>query len=481
MRLTTARCEAPHASARGAAFRHAGGYALLVVALSLAEFPLPVAAANHYLRAGATGGNTGTSWTNAWTTFGTVTWIRGDTYYVAGGIYNENVLVTKALAGTNWITVKKANPADNAADPGWDASYASLTATVNGAFELDDGYMELDGVTGFGTGPHGLLIWNTNCTTTLRLDGSSGPYHVLHCEIKGAGFAASTAGFDGVYNNNASVPQKGLHLAFCWIHQVTRNGVTLGGLVGTSYADYGLLFENNVISETGGCLDLGTHGQGMQISFGTEDRFTIIRGNTFRNIEGTGMVVWLGGPGSIHHDALVYNNLFYIDDVSTYKILSPGAIYAHIAASGCSNIMICNNTFHGLGSPNLPICALDTVGAINNVLQNNLWEQCCFTTPHRGFSTESNNGYFGNTGTGIPVGTLNQIDGSSSTLSNPKLGDFRLLPQGYAVGAGVNLSRTFATDFFGGVRGSAWDIGGCQYGADTGPAIPTAVRTGTPP
>ena len=53
-------------------------------------FCTPVQAANHYVRAGATGSADGTDWTNAFTDL-PATLTRGDTYFVADGTYGNGV------------------------------------------------------------------------------------------------------------------------------------------------------------------------------------------------------------------------------------------------------------------------------------------------------------------------------------------------------------------------------------------------------
>ena len=53
-------------------------------------------AANHCVRAGATGANDGSSWADAWTDLpGTFT--RGDTYYVAAGAYGPHAFIAIPL------------------------------------------------------------------------------------------------------------------------------------------------------------------------------------------------------------------------------------------------------------------------------------------------------------------------------------------------------------------------------------------------
>jgi len=442
---------------------------LACVVFVLASCPQTFAG-SHYIRAGATGGaNDGSSWANAWTSFGSVKWIRGDTYFVAGGTYSGDVAVAKEPSGQQWITIKKANAADNSKDGNWSGSYATDQAVISGTVKLANGYVELDGVTGEGTAGHGIKIHNPAETTVLSLGYNSGPYHVFHCEVRGP-TRLSKAGFDGIHNNNGSA-QKGLRIGNCWVHECGRNGITIGFIVGTSYEDYGMLFENNVIEETGGNL-AGAHSNPIQIGYATGDAYLIIRGNVFRNNVGSAPVTYLGGKGSDHRFSRIYNNLFVITDRSKYGC-SPGVVWAHSGAAACHKIEVYNNTFYGV---RLGQCALDTVGAKDNVLVNNVWENCEFTGKHRGFAEESNNGYFGNTGGGVPKGSKNQVNGSSTTLANPGEGDFSLLPNGYAAGAGADLSKIFTTDFAGNARGAKWDIGaGTAGGRKCSIAKPSAA------
>ena len=62
-------------------------------------------AANHYVRAGATGSASGNDWTNAYTALPS-SLIRGDTYYIADGSYAGYIFNT-AASGTTLITIKK--------------------------------------------------------------------------------------------------------------------------------------------------------------------------------------------------------------------------------------------------------------------------------------------------------------------------------------------------------------------------------------
>ena len=72
--------------------------------------------ATRYIRAGASGANNGTDWTNAYTSW--PTFVRGDVYYVADGTYSDLQCDT-AVSGVQLITVKKAIEADHGTSTGW--------------------------------------------------------------------------------------------------------------------------------------------------------------------------------------------------------------------------------------------------------------------------------------------------------------------------------------------------------------------------
>lgn len=422
----------------------------------------------HYIRAGAVGANDGSSWANAWTSLGAATWTRGDTYYIAGGTYNESafVYIHPATSGTSTVAIKKANASDNSGDPGWSSAYATDVAYINGpsgsifpVLDFANGYVTIDGVTGSGTSGHGIVIYNQSHTDVVLFEAGSG-YSISHCEIKGTSYGGTTDGYSGIQFSGG----KNIYVGYCWIHDVSINGLVSFAVVGTSYSDYGFLFENNVLSETGGCTDPGKHGQGMQLGFNSEMAYCIIRNSIIRNAVGSAFIAFLGGGSANHHDFRIYNNIFYITDPVTYDIVSPGVIWSHIDAVK-TNISILNNTTYGLtGATISGSVILEHPSPTNTVLDNNIFEGCRLTG-HAGLTTESNNGYYNNTGSGIPSGTTNQVNGSSTTFNNAASYDFTLKAGGYAVGAGLDLSATFTTDITGTTRSSPWSLGAYSYGS----------------
>ena len=449
----------------------------ICVLISLLIFiPSTAWSANHYIRAGATGLNNGSSWANAWTTFGAVTWTNGDTYYIAGGTYSENVSIP-SRSGTSWITIKKANAADNGGDTGWSSSYATTQAVISGGLIIAADYTEIDGVTGSGGAGYGIKIQPATDTTAVWIDSGTNPVYLHHLEIQGYNRVTGTAG--GVYNNNTGgVTAKGLHMAYCWIHDTAFNGVTLGGTVGTSYTDYGLLFENNYLSNIGGGTPL-IDMQSIQLSYGNQDAYTIIRNNTFKNGRGTAFITYMDGGGT-HSRSRVYNNLFYITYTVTYT-LSPGAIVLLPGAGATDGIYIYNNTFYGVSGSGASRIEMGSA-ATNVEVKNNIWSNCFNTgSLSIGALTASNNSYYNNTGT-ISSGETNQITATEDVFVSAAGENFHLKNGTVSpVDSGLDLSSIFTTDHDGVGRpqGSAWDRGAYEFVSGTIYPTLTVIMSGT--
>ena len=413
------------------------------------------------LQALAAGLNNGSSWEDAWTNLSSVTWIRGDTYYIAGGTYTGDATMNPG-AGASWTVLKKSNAADNGADANWDVSYASDQTVITGNFIAAGSYLQIDGVTGSSTNGHGIKLTNTeNTGTVVSVYSTASFVKFEHVEIAGPGSGSSATGNDLLYWNPSAESKKGLLVHFCYIHGCTRNGITLGWVLGTSHTDYGVLIENTVISETGGCTDMSIHGQGIQMCFTSasmrEHGWVTMRDSVIRNVEGSGYIAHIG-VGFLH-DFRYYNNLFINIDNTEYNYCSPGVINNNGSAT-CSNFFMANLTFYGIGGSNTNLAQVRFYSTKNtNIsLTNCVWENCYFSTTNIGCD-QGNNGFFNNTGAGVPSGTPGQVNGASTTFNDAPGIDFTLKSSGYAIGVGADLSAIFTTDFSGATRYAPWDIG----------------------
>lgn len=107
-----------------------------------------VSAANIYVRSGATGNASGSDWINACPSIPS-TLVRGNTYYIADGIYKGATFKTPAK-GATLITIKKATIADHGTATGWSNVYGDGEARFTDTIVFGSSYWLFDGQTGGG-------------------------------------------------------------------------------------------------------------------------------------------------------------------------------------------------------------------------------------------------------------------------------------------------------------------------------------------
>ena len=173
-------------------------------------------AANHYIRAGAAGNNSGSDWNNALPNFPN-SLVRGDTYYIAAGNYGNHTF-NDPVSGTALITIKRASDNDHGTDTGWSSTYASGQAAFEGGWQIYSDYYVFDGAQRNSdwylgaTNQYGIRVANT------RLDDGAGKGadHVVFRKIDFHGGGRDTGkGDDVIYgltgNSNISFSECALH------------------------------------------------------------------------------------------------------------------------------------------------------------------------------------------------------------------------------------------------------------------------------
>jgi len=443
-------------------------------------------AANRYIRAEATGANNGTSWTDAWASFSSVAWTRGDTYYVASGLYPENVTIS--VSGSSWLYIKKATVGEHGTDTGWNDSYASGPAEIRGncavtgtnianPLRILSSFIDVDGVTGSDNSGHGIKIALAGCSDTtwatggiVILGAGSDSIHLNHMDISGGGFGTYYS-TDGLYQVQlATNPAIDIEVKNTWIHDVSRNGITIGGQQGTSFSagSRGFLFENSHVERTGGCTYPNWHGQGVQIYGGGGTSYVIFRNSKFIDISGTGYIAFLGG--SAYDNTRIYNNIFYSTDKAQFTA-SPGVITVLDSALSSDNLQVYNNTFYNI---DLKGVTNWTSSGSGNELKNNIFVNSSFSYGNIGFIFE-NNDYYNNTYNSSVTWRYFNEPGYQTETADPFVSsagyDFRLVSTANAVNSGANLGSTFSSDFVDVSRpqGSAWDIGAYEYAGGSPP------------
>ena len=428
-----------------------------------------------YIRSGAAGTGSGDDWTNAYASFAAAgAYARDCTYYVAGGLYSENVTVSTAESSTLWVKFKKANASDNSGVAGWDASYATDQAVITGKFIVTTvGYVEVEGVTGSGNSGHGIKFYVSGTYTYGVIDFRNSPavsLHLHHVEIEGPGYEYGSAGVDGIYWNGTG---KDFQVSYCYIHEIPRNGVLIGGVAGTSFTtagEQGVLFENNYVTRTGGVgiAYPALHGQAIQVGYNSANAYTIFRNNTFVNTRGSANIAFLGGASASHTYSQIYNNLFYITDTTTTYDASPGTIWTNNAGGAVTDhIYIYNNTVFNFSDLYGRFYITSSADVTDVIVRNNLWVNSTLPTGYLGSATTiSENGFYNNTGGGTATETASPFTDSANW-------DFTLKVTSNAATSGADLSAVFTTDILGITR-SNWSIGAYEYATDeTAPNLNT--------
>lgn len=449
--------------------------AVLVLALlvSMGQIGLPIGtrispSRFRYITASGAGAATGTDWANACKGFtgacGGNNLVRDHTYYLASGLYAENVAITKAVSGTRRLTFLKAIPTDHGTEVGWNPAYgvgqAEITPSIAQGFAIaaNNGYITIDGQVGSGTSGHGIKIrplLNRGTTLVIGLftGNSSNSIHLRHIELEGPGedrladgtvFDTSggatctrptpqTCGFnaDGVYSVN-STPVSDLQMSDLYIHHFSREPITLFGV-------------NNVIIEKTHLArnhtangPFGQHGQGIAYTLPPADH-VIIRNNTLEDITGSAAVALLGANGLTYSNFYICGNIFYSSDSARYAY-SPAAIWGH-AGAVLKNVKVFNNSFYSISRPNTWMQGADAGG---NETKNNIYANSRFAVGQIG-SISTHNYYFNNAGAAVPSGETGQQDGTGSPFVSAPANSSLARTAGVAVPAPCAVDRNGVT------------------------------------
>jgi len=304
----------------------------LLIFLVFFVIPNIASAANHYIRAGATGANDGSDWTNAWTNMPS-SFVRGDTYYVADGSYTGRTLNT-AVSGSAWIYIKKATTTNHGTDTGWVSSYGDGTATFT-PFLINTSYWEINGQTRGGD-------WKSSYG--FKIDSSSSSYAIKsttagvsnltfkYIDIQGTGMGSGKCdiSIDIKYGYHDNVT-----IAYNYIHDVDTGHIDSGGM-NNFLVEYNYFARNN---STASC-----HGNSLA---DTASDNVIIRYNIWADIEGTGVITALNRD-SIPRNCEnweIYGNVFFRSEGNPYGMgdLDLGIVQV-INQQSAINWKIYNNT-----------------------------------------------------------------------------------------------------------------------------------------
>lgn len=416
---------------------------LILVVLSLA---VSATAANRCVRAGATGANNGTDWSNAYTQL-PATLVRGDTYYIADGTY-PSYTFTALASGTNFIYVKKATVAEHGIVAGWDDSYGDGFATLgrlgfNAPNSGNGGYIDINGYSthvtgnwGFKMGPFGIQ------ESAIVFDSGAGNWP--ECKFRYIQLAGPMTGTD--MPSSANPP-------WSWgFYIFPYNGVPTGSYYSTSnmliqYCDL-RGFGTGIGDSTGNTssvveycnfYDFRVTGADHANVYLAKGSYITFRYNRVWNYNAEG-VYFVGNTTGWK----IYGNLFFNGGDTAHGIELPWD-RTH------SNMKIYNNTFVNLSHSCIYVG--DTATTVNVEISNNLF---------------SNIGYNGNQGIwlsngGTGVTTANNVIAPLTVFVNSS-NNFHLAAP---TSAGTVLNSEYSTDMDGRTRGTdgVWDLGAFEYQA----------------
>ncbi len=437
-------------------------FAQLILWLAI---PQITAAANHYVRAGATGSACSDWGANACNVL-PAKLIRGDTYYIAAGNYAPYEFST-AQSGTTVITIKKATVADHGTSIGWLDSYATGQAifanSVNAQFYATTGYLILDGNptnTKAATFGQGIKIDGSTCTNvnfcwTILLDA------VGNVTLKGIE-VVGMAGQPGTDPNYLDQNYR------CISPLCVNNKIQLSYFHDSSSTFFQINNSSNFLLEDtwidtnkGGTPT--NHAESIAAD-GTSN--VTIRRNVFFDIAGTGYIATGLNQGT-DSNWNVYGNVFAIRSGNPNGS-GVAFVFGNTGNSIFNNAVFVNNSIINV-KYGLSARVYSVNGGTGNVSYNNLWYDCNISDAS-GFTSDYN--YY------ILTAHNTEANQQTSPTSDPFVdwvnGNFRL---SRPTNPGVTLSPPFDTDPAGRTRGTdgVWDRGAFEVSR---PSPPTNLRIG---
>lgn len=425
-------------------------------------------AANRYVRPGATGGNNGSDWTNAYQNLPSVL-VRGDTYYLADGTYGSRTF-SDANSGTTPITIRKATASDHGTDIGWLPSYGDGQAVFTG-WNIYTDYYVFDGQTRNADWQSGAVDQYGISTGNTRLDNGAGTggdnLTFQYIDFHGGG-RDTGKGDDVIYGLTGNT---NITFQYCALHDsdrtifLTRNNWT-NWVVDQSY------MARNASSPA-------SHGELASIYSSTNVTFS---NNVIEDIEGTAVFAGIGNGASSNWK--IFGNTFYHSPnfSSRYPTHTGGLTGIIFIANDATNrnsgnnILFYNNTMVNIVGLYSGVTIQSGTG---NEVRNNLWYNSVRTNNSFGGSI-SHNWYYNTIQDGDTTATKTVCTSACDVFTSLTRKVFSLKAP---TASGAALSAPYNVDMDQNVRGAdgTWDRGAFEFSASGGGTTiqpPTNLRIG---
>lgn len=391
------------------------------------------------------GNGSGSDWNNT-ISWSSITFVRGNTYYLMGGTYNSKQYST-SNNGTSTITIKKATVSDYGGLANWQSSYGDGQAII-GSITLISNYWVFDGATrnenDWTSGSsYGFKVTDVS-THSLNFGNASDNITIRYCDIGGT----------YSFNYSSGIPDYGIYFGgfgqTCDNWTISRNFIHNVGLVGQMAGVDNIIWEYNWLGLNWSKEIVRGQIRATNVTF----RYNILKdGCRNDGSGGEGCTAEIGIFGN-QGDTPNFNGFAAYGNI-IWKTISQFDCCGSIMVESTSGGVIYNNTIvsAGSGSANLRL-----FWAPGSIIRNNVF----YLT--------------GGMSAGCEAATCdnNSVYSSSPPFINVSGGNFRLT----SALAGVSLSSTYNTDMDGNTRGDdgVWDRGAYEYDSGTTPAAPTKVR-----
>jgi hypothetical protein len=352
---------------------------------------LPVQASTNYVLALATGNNSGTDWSNAYTALPS-TLVRGNVYYVGGGTYPNYTF--NSLSGTSIIYIYHATTNNHGTATGWNNSYATNSIFTDGgsgycwhilcnSLYFDGGYGFTMGSMTNGYGFHLINSSTTGGAIVIDRDYQVSSNTWLHCDVD-SGTPATTdnnnfCSFDGFNQGGSYLPNNWL-IQSNYIH---------GGLITVGLdADQNVTVDHCVVQ----------YGGGVQHSevFATRCTTHVVVSHC---LIGNAIYVCTTyfEPSQLNSayppckDLEIYDNVFF-GGAQNEGTNNPSLIETPGTSSLLTNCWVVNNTIlnigaNGYGDPGVDIGNVGTANGGPNgysygagvTVANNIWVNCKYS------------------------------------------------------------------------------------------------------
>ena len=442
---------------------------LFWLAVSLGD--IRMSASNYYIRADASGANTGADWNNAWTDVTSINWnavAAGAKIWIAGGTYGKLTIgksgVAKAIIYIARVRSTNTEPTSAA---GWDPAYDS-PVTLNLISCLGHNYWTLDGQIPYG----GIMITNVSPDDGYCIDFSNGGVStvpssyvtLLNLNISGAvtdNSSFTNAPETRCINWNFDNAGHGFKMSYCYLAYAP----TLMSLIG---AWDGAVISHNKFTQNNNGGNSSNHKNVIQSTGGTN---IILAYNEIFNWANEGLMFDPIGTDDAPNDGWdIYGNIIYWDweGVARFPESQNNPQY---------RIRIFNNTFADLGL------------ATTRTANNGSWDEGCMTSNNIVLHCGSAVGAPVGIGFGLGTDDFNLSDASLSgphsisgattaIFVNYSGRDYHIVSNIAALFPrqnGVILPAQYATDIVGNLRGTdgEWGIGAYEYSTNYIPAAST--------